>query len=213
MTGARRQAWLNYAQQSDSWLVEDDYDSEFIYSGTPPPPLFNLNHNQHTLFLGTFSKLMFQHFRLGYLVVPESLVALAEAIQMELGAMASVHIQPALASFLADRHFSSHMRKMRKLYQHKGNILAHCINQELRPWLAAKTPTGGMHLLALANTDLNDLAVEQQAQSYGIYCPALSRYFQHTAKPPQGFLLGFSGTTIEQIHSNTGILKQILQSS
>lgn len=212
MSGPRRHQWLNYAQQNNCWLIEDDYDNEFRYQGQPPPAIISLDQQQRTILMGSFSKLMFQHIRMGYLVLPEALAEAAQVAQMELGAMASVHIQPAIAAFLADRQFVSHMRRMSKLYAAKRDYLGQLINQQLGDYLTAEIPDSGMHLIAQAKVPIDDMYIEQQLKSAAVFCPALSRHFQTQAQAPQGFVMGFSGTTKEHMKANIDTIKTLLSS-
>ena len=202
MSGPRRHEWLHYAQQNNCWLIEDDYDNEFRYQGQPPPAMISLDQQQRTILMGSFSKLMFQHIRMGYLVLPEALAEAAQIAQMELGAMASVHIQPAIAAFLADRQFVSHMRRMSKLYEAKRDYLAQLINSHLGDYLQADVPDSGMHLIAQAKMPIDDIQIEQQLKQMAIFCPALSRHFQASNQASKGFVMGFSGTTEIQMQHN-----------
>lgn len=213
MSGPRRHQWLHYAQQQSCWLIEDDYDNEFRYQGQPPPSMISLDQQQRTILMGSFSKLMFQHIRMGYLVLPEALAEAAQIAQMELGAMASVHIQPAIAAFLADHQFVSHMRRMSKLYESKRDYLATLIEQQLANYFAVARPDSGMHLIATAKHPMDDYQLELELNKQSIFCPALSRHYQDTKKAPQGFVMGFSGTTEVQMQANIEKLKSLLELS
>ena len=197
MNGPRRHEWLNYSADTDCWLIDDDFDSEFTYEGLAPPLLYNMDLSQRTILMGSFSKLMFQNFRLSYMVVPINLSEACIDIQAQLGSMASLHIQPALSSFLADRHFTHHMRKMSKLYRHKRDILMLLIESQLSTWLTPLIPHSGTHLVALAKQPFDDVRMADQARKTGINTQALSSHFVSDSKnletPKQGLLMGFSG--------------------
>ena len=210
MSGPRRHQWLHYAQQQNCWLIEDDYDNEFRYQGQPPPSMISLDQQQRTILMGSFSKLMFQHIRMGYLVLPEALAEAAQIAQMELGAMASVHIQPAIAAFLADRQFVSHMRRMSKLYETKRDYLAQLLDSQLGDYLETDIPDSGMHLIAQATVPMDDIQIEEQLKQMAIFCPALSRHFQASDRAPKGFVMGFSGTTEAQMQNNIKKLGDLL---
>lgn len=213
---ARRIAWLEYSQQQGCWLVEDDYDSEFHYHKTPASPLFQLasqhypSTQQRVILVGSFAKVMFRTLRISYLVVPLNLVKAFETTQLQLGALASLPVQPALADFLAHRRFTSHIRRMRSHYQQRRDFLLTQLPQ-VEAWFRYDKPLAGMHLLLHATTDLalNDLQLTQKLQQQGFYAAALSQHYQHA--PQQGLLLGFSACEPQGLASGVRCLKQLLQ--
>ena len=197
MSGPRRHEWLNYSADTGCWLIDDDFDSEFTYEGLSPPLLYNMDQSRRTILMGSFSKLMFQNFRLSYMVVPTNLSDACMDIQAQLGGMASLHIQPALSSFLADRHFAHHMRKMSRLYRHKRDLLVPLIESQLGTWLAPSIPHSGTHLVAFAKLPFDDVLMAKKARKAGINTQPLSAHYvnqgQMQGNRNQGLLMGFSG--------------------
>ncbi len=197
---ARRLEWLAYSRQEACWLVEDDYDGEFHYRKSPLLPLFQmanqLQSDQHhrVIFVGSFSKLMFRTLRIGYLIVPQSLIDGFLDTQARLGTLASVPVQPALADFIAHRRFASHLRRMRRLYQQRRDTLHELIGNHCLGLLESQLPDSGMHLLArpVGGLENSDTSIEQKLKAEGIYAPALSRHY--AGKGEQGFVLGFSAS-------------------
>lgn len=141
----RRLALLDWAQRSDSLIVEDDYDSDFRYDGPPLTALAGLDPYQRVLYLGTFSKSLGPALRLGYLVVPPWLVG---STRTALGLMTGGHDllgQAVLARLLASGRFETHLRRLRRLY----NVRRERLIAELRRHFGPTELTGaeaGLHL-------------------------------------------------------------------
>lgn len=200
MSTERRLQWLESAQRTGCWLVEDDFDSEFQYGKIPPTPIYSLSSKlfpsdqQSVILMGSFSKVMFKTLRIGYLIVPEPLVGCFLKTQENLGNMASVPIQPALAEFLSHRRFASHLRRMRRCYQERRDFLYQLVQQELGDKISVDLPNCGMHLLVRISKGAlkqKDWQLEHRLKSLGVYAPALSTHYAREGE--QGLLLGFTG--------------------
>ncbi|EPJ46280.1 MAG: hypothetical protein OFPI_34250 [Osedax symbiont Rs2] len=217
MSTQRRLDWLEYAKQHQCWLIEDDFDSEFHYSKLPLAPLFNLaarlyqSDQQSLILAGSFSKLFFKTLRIGYLIVPETLIDTFVSAQRQLGNLASVPIQPALANFISDRRFAGHLRRMRRCYQQRRDFLQQLLDQRLAHRLETQLPSGGMHLLAklkATGSIVDDCALERQLASLGVNAIALSSHYVDCGE--QGFLLGFSGAPEKHLELGVRGLQQVL---
>jgi len=123
MSLPRRLAWLDWAAASDAAIFEDDYDSEFRYSGRPLPALQGLDRRGQVLLAGTFSKVLFPSMRLGYVVLPDDLVDRFASIQAVARRHAPVIAQAVLADFIAGGHFGRHIRRMREVYAERLAVL------------------------------------------------------------------------------------------
>nr|MBA2816564.1 GntR family transcriptional regulator [Candidatus Pantoea persica] len=115
MSLPRRLAWLAWAQRHDSWIIEDDYDSEFHYDDRPPPAMQGLDRHGRVITLGTFSKSLFPSLRLAWMVVPPALVE-------PLGQARSV--MDGHSALQQQGHFASHLRLMRQLYRSRPRSAA-----------------------------------------------------------------------------------------
>ena len=117
MPVARRLEVLDRARRTGAWVIEDDYDSEFRYTGRPLSALQGLDQHGRTIYVGTFSKVLFPALRLGYLVVPPGL---SEPFTSANGIILKgppTHLQAAVAEFMIEGHFARHIRRMRKIYK------------------------------------------------------------------------------------------------
>ena len=116
MSLRRRLELLQFAQQSGAWILEDDYDSEFRYSGRPLPALQGLDDGERVIYAGSFSKVLYPSLRMGYLVVPHHLVDAFCAAQSVLSQGVPTVPQVVLAMFMQEGRFAAHIRRMRVAY-------------------------------------------------------------------------------------------------
>ncbi|GEN24173.1 GntR family transcriptional regulator [Halomonas cupida] len=206
MSRARRQAWQKRLNAGNTWLIEDDYDNEFRYEGSPSVPLFQADHSGHTLLIGSFSKVMFKGLRLGFIVAPASLRARLQASQNALGNGASAAMQPALADFMRQGHFSRHLNRMRRHQRQQRDRMCELLKEYLQEWCEWRPPSGGMHVVvylrpALATQQQSGKPLDQwltdQLRKQAIKLDPLSRYYPlvqpSTQTILQGFVVGFTG--------------------
>jgi GntR family transcriptional regulator/MocR family aminotransferase len=196
MTLGRRLALLDWARTAGAWIVEDDYDSEYRYAGRPLAALQSLDEAGRTIYLGSFSKVMFHKLRLGYLVLPPGLAEPLLSVREDSGAEPSIAAQPALAAFIDGGQFAQHIRRMRRLYAERQEALLRAIARHAGDLLAAERQEGGMHLVASLEPALaarmDDRAAEARAAEAGLVAAALSAFYRETP-PRQGLLLGYAG--------------------
>jgi GntR family transcriptional regulator/MocR family aminotransferase len=187
----RRLALLAWATEAGAWVLEDDYDSEFRYTGHPLPALKSLDRGERVVFAGSFSKVLFPGLRLGYLVVPELLTdAFLRASRLLSFGQASLE-QRAVAAFMEQGHFARHLRRMRGLYADRRQALAASLRSTFGERLELELEAGGMHLLARFPTEPDDGAIVRRAVAVGLAPTALSGLtMAHDCG--RGLLLGFT---------------------
>ena len=194
MSLARRIELLEWARTADAFILEDDYDSEYRYSGRPLAALQGLDSDGRVIYVGTMSKVMFPGLRLGYMVVPKHLVKTFRAIRSLTDAHPTTIAQPALAEFIADGHLAAHIRRMRALYAtRQAEFLKH-FNALAVPNLRLQANDAGMHLVARLPASANDHFVANQALQRDVVVPALSTFYRGQAKQ-QGLLFGYAGVS------------------
>ncbi|MFT5114025.1 MAG: GntR family transcriptional regulator/MocR family aminotransferase [Parasphingorhabdus sp.] len=191
MSLARRLSLLSYAQENKAWIIEDDYDSEFRYRGRPLPALSALDAERRVLYVGTFSKSMFSAIRLGYIVVPSALVDTFAKARNLLGQNSSPVIEKALSRFMDDGRFVEHIRKMRRIYKERRDILFECLTNDCADLLEPQPTDAGMHLLAWLNKGSDDRAVHWALLQAGIESLPLSVYSMNSSIQP-AIVLGFT---------------------
>lgn len=192
----RRLAWLDWARRNRSWLIEDDYDSEFHYHERPIPALQGLDRHQRVITLGTFSKSLFPSLRLAWMVVPPALVAPMGQARSVLDGHSALLPQAITAAFLQQGHFASHLRLMRQLYRSRREQLIEQINQRLTPWITPFDSGGGLQLtVKLAQ---NEAQLTARAAQIGLLLPRLSPLYAGPARQ-QGWILGYAALTPDEI--------------
>jgi len=189
----RRLELLSWAERTGSWIAEDDYDGEYRYTGRPLAPLRALDRSRRVAYLASFSKLLFPALRLSYVVLPEALVPAAEARMAAAHDRASLLGQGALARFIADGHFTTHLRRTRLLYARRQEAMLASIDRHLSRWLGCAPDPGGMHLVARLPRGLDDRAVVAAAARAGLAVSPLSTCYAGRHKR-HGLILGYAGT-------------------
>ncbi|MFJ3410888.1 MocR-like pyridoxine biosynthesis transcription factor PdxR [Pseudomonas protegens] len=186
----RRLALLDWANRQGSWIIEDDYDSEYRYQGKPLPALKSLDQQGRVLYTGTFSKVLFPGLRLAYLVVPTEQTP-AFARQADRLHNHCPHLQQAtVAAFLNEGHFARHLNKMRGLYARRRQWLVEALHQALGGRLQIDPQAGGMHVVAgLGEGD--DVQIAQRARGEGIAVEPLSQWYLGGGGR-QGLVMGFT---------------------
>lgn len=198
MSMARRMELLALTDKHDSWIIEDDYDSEFRYNSKPLASLQGQAQNQRVLYIGTFSKVMYPDLRLGYIVIPESLTDAFRAVNARLYREGHYIQQAALADFIHQGHLARHIRKMRLLYQNRQDILRSTLADKLGDTRFLAGGEAGMHLIAHLPNQANEKALTDIAASEQVWLRGLKRHYIGPATQ-KGLVLGYAGVTEVEI--------------
>jgi GntR family transcriptional regulator/MocR family aminotransferase len=194
MSLTRRLELLAWARAHQAVIVEDDYDSEYRYSGPPLPALQGLAHDVPVVYCGTFSKVMFPALRIGYAILPEALVAPFRRAKWLCDRSTPVIEQAALADFIAEGHLERHVRRMRRLYGQRRAVLVDALRTHLGDSVAVLGEAAGMHL-ALRTSDAT---LEQRAKRNKVQIVSSRDYYLKTPRSDE-FLLGFSSLSERSI--------------
>jgi len=171
MSLSRRLSLLQWAQQANALIIEDDYDSEFRYSGRPVPALQGLDAHDRVLYVGTFSKVMFPGLRLGYVVLPLALVPLFRRAKWLCDRQGSMIDQQTLSNFIRAGHLAKHVRRMRGIYEARRLALVtglRSIQNHTQKPIEVLGDEAGLHVTARFITQLNSLQIVKQAQALGV---------------------------------------------
>ena len=189
---ARRLELLAWARQSGAFIVEDDYTSEFRYSGPPLASLQGLDDTEQVIYVGTLNKALFPGLRIGYAVVPRALLQAFVSARYLIDRQPATLQQAVVSEFMQLGHFAAHIRRMRELYREQRDALAQTLMRRAGNRLDVAVPDQGMHLVAYLRDGSSDMAIEAAARRAGIVVRAISRFYR-TARPRPGLMLGFSG--------------------
>lgn len=212
MSAACRFRLLEWAQSAGSWIVEDDYDSEYRYGSPPISSLQGLDINSRVIYVGTFSKVLFPALRLGYVVIPPDLVDRFAAIRQAMDLCPSSFNQAVLTDFIREGHFARHIRRMRQVYAERRRVLAQEIERELGHLCMIVGGEAGMHLTVLVNGEISDTEIAAKAAGRELRLSALSLSYAGPA-PRSGFVLGFGNTPASAIPGAVRILKRLIEES
>ena len=214
MSLPRRQQLLLAARQHNAWILEDDYDSEYRFSGPPISCLEGLDTDDRVLYMGTFSKVLYPGIKLGYLVVPKPLVAAFKQAHYDLNRPGQMPLQAALAEFIEMGHFSSALRRARQSYAERRE----CLLQALQPCLNTGTPNSahisgaeqGLHLCLHLPAAIDDRLLAQQIGQQGMSVRPLSGYCLHR-KDLSGLIIGYGYAPLQEIERAGPLLARHIQ--
>jgi GntR family transcriptional regulator/MocR family aminotransferase len=211
MSLARRLQLLEWAKNSESWVVEDDYDSEFRYEGRPLASLQGLDRDGRVLYIGTFSKTIFPALRIGCLVVPRDLIEIFSSVRALGGSPSTIIEQATLAEFISEGHLARHLRRMRHLYGERQEILITEIEKHLTGRIEVKKSVSGMHLIGWLNAGVKDYAVAKKAEEFGIRVAAVASH-SLTGWNRNGLILGYTAINEKQIEKGVQQLAKAMDS-
>jgi GntR family transcriptional regulator/MocR family aminotransferase len=189
---ARRLELLAWARQSGAFIIEDDYTSEFRYSGPPLASLQGLDEGEQVIYIGTLNKALFPGLRIGYAVVPRPLLQAFVSARYLIDRQPPTLQQSVAAEFMREGHFAAHIRRMRHLYKDQRDALASTLMRRASSLVDVDVPDQGMHLVAYLKPGISDLHIETAAEGNDIRVRAISRFYL-AARPRAGLMLGFSG--------------------
>ncbi len=209
MSASRRLQLLHWARTAGSWIIEDDYDSEYRYESNPIASLQGLDDTSRVIYIGTFSKVLFPALRIGYLVLPPDLVDHFLSMRHAMDVSPPHLYQAVLADFIAEGHFSRHLRRMRFLYSERRSILVDSLRSEFGSFLQIIGDMAGMHLTVTIPNSFDDNELSLRAAQESLWLWPLSP--SYAGKPlHHGFILGFGSTAVADIPSAVQHLHKIL---
>ena len=205
----RRLELLAWAQQNSAMIIEDDYDSEYRYGDRPIPALQGLAQTDSVLYIGTFSKVLFPSLRIGYLVLPPSLISLfARAKWLSDRSLPSLE-QQVLADFIEQGHIDRHIRKMRSLYDLRRQALVQALKANFGEKAKILGEKAGLHLMVRLQTHLTDEEIIQRAARVGVGMMSAQPSYLN-ANCAGEFIFGYSELRQEQIQQGISRVAQVL---
>lgn len=206
----RRIQLLNWANEKEArYIIEDDYDSEFKYSGKPIPALQGLDTNEKVIYMGSLSKSISPTLRVSYMVLPPHLMKQFKERLSYILCPVPIMEQKALCRFIELGYFERHLNKMRILYKKKRDILVKAIT-DLDCGIEIMGADAGLHLLIKVPNKMKEDELMRSAQSQGVKTYGISKYYldQTTLTPNPILLLGFATMKETQIVEAVALLKK-----
>ena len=210
MSFRRREEILVSARRAGTYIFEDDYDSEYRYSGAPLPSLQSLDRSGRVIFAGSFNKTLFPGIRLGYVVVPK---ALAEVFRYCKAIHSHHHPaldQVVLCDFIDEGHFTRHLRRMRQVYHQRFQALAENIRTHLAGALELAEVEAGLQTVAWLRTSQDPEGIADQALRCNVDVVPLSRY-SRGLPIAAGFQIGFAAVDENAIAKGVQVLAKIIR--
>jgi GntR family transcriptional regulator/MocR family aminotransferase len=203
-------ALLEWASRNGSFVIEDDYDSEYRYESRPLPALQGLDQGGLVVHTGTFSKTLLPSLRLAYAVVPERLLDKLLAAKSIVDRFTPPLLQGALADFMEAGHFGRHLRRMRELYAERRTALLDALADELGDAVTVVGSSAGLDMCVRLAPGVDDRKVERDLADNRIDVFAVSR---NAIEPLArgGLLLGFAPYSPARLRKAVAAMRPVLE--
>jgi GntR family transcriptional regulator / MocR family aminotransferase len=211
MSLPRRMALLEWAGRTGAFILEDDHDSEFRYSGRPVPVMQGLDRNAVVLLAGNFSKVLFPSLRLGYLVVPEHLVPVFTAAKSVASRHTTLLEQMVLCDFFADGHYGRHVRRMRQIYAERSAALVSNVERYCDGLLTLSPVEAGLQTVGWLEQGISGMDAMHAAAARHVEVNPLQSYARKPLKR-DGLQLGFAAVNVHEIRRGVRDLAAALES-
>lgn len=201
---------LNWARREQALIIEDDYDSELRYSGRPIPSLQGLDKGAHVIYLGSFSKILLPSIRISYMVLPHNLLEQYGEKMAQYNQTSSKIEQLALALYMREGLLEKHIRKLRKVYAGKNQVLVDTIRKIMGDKVQIRGEKTGLHIMLELKTCQSSQAIAALADKVGVKVTPLSNYYinNDTNKYPL-VLLSYGGIPEKHMEPAITLLNQV----
>jgi len=205
MPVGRRYALLKWAEENDSYILEDDYDSELRYFGRPIPALQGIDGGNRVIYMGSFSSTLFPAVKISYMVLPKKLSDIFHRIKEMFGQTCSKSEQLCLAVYLSKGYYDQNIRKCRRLFSQKLQIVKTCIEAQGNGRVKAVNTQSGINVTLSVKTQEPLKSLCQKGEDLGIQVRAVKELSDPTHKV---LIVLYNRIPIEELQ---GVLTQFLQ--
>jgi len=200
MSIQKRLDLLRWAVETNSYIIEDDYDGEFRYHTNPVPSLQALDQNNRVIYMGTFSKSLLPSIRVSYMVLPPDLINLYyQTFSDYVEQTASIFHQESLNLFIKRGHFDYHIKKMRKHYEEKQDKFINIIQKHMKNEVIISGKNAGLHIVLTLKKFMDETALTEQAKSKQMKVYPITKYRLSNVHTNPTFLFGYGALTEEQM--------------
>lgn len=201
MSLGRRRQLLGWADRTGAVIVEDDYDSEFRYAGRPLEPLQSMDESWRVLYVGSFSKTMLPSLRLGFVIAPPSLLPALRTAKLVSDWQTAGPMQDALAQFIDEGRYATHLRRMRRIYQLRHQLISSIIDADFADVLDRVPSMAGLHIAAVVRPGIGvtDQDIVRRADRRGVGLGRPMSYFAVSEPPRSGLVVGYGAIEVEAI--------------
>lgn len=211
---SRRFELLEWADQANAWILENDYDSEYIYRGQPLPALKNLDRSERVIYLGSFIKSLSPNVNVAYLVVPQRLVPSFETAQFASRSISHA-LQEILARFIEQGFYQRHINRTKPIYRRRRDALLAAIEANAPDVLQANSVESGFSLVANVVNGASSDQISVDVKRYGLIAHSLRSYLHNPENPsliiPEALVLGFTCVSEENMDSHIRTLAQVIR--
>ncbi|MFZ7102037.1 MAG: PLP-dependent aminotransferase family protein [Peptococcaceae bacterium] len=201
---------LNWAHENNGYIIEDDYDSELRYSGRPIPSLQGLSKGANVIYLGIFSKILLPAIRISYMVLPADLLKKYQEQKKKYNQTSSQIEQMALALFMQEGMLAKHIRKLRKIYAQKNEVLVGAVHRIMAGKVDILGAESGLHILLELKTQESPDDIALLAEKVGVkVIPINNYYLGNTQDNYPLVLLSYGGIALEHIEPAINLLHKV----
>lgn len=204
---SRRMELLKWAKETDSYIIEDDYDGEFRHTGRPIPSLQGLDHQGRVIYLGTFSKSLIPSLRISFMVLPPPLLSRYQnRFSIYKQTVSRLH-QQTLYLFMKEGHWSRHLQKMRTTYRRKQSTLLSLITEKFGKHVTVIGVDSGLHILLEVHNNMTESELISNAEKVGVRVYPTSVYYDSNSLPlTPKVLIGYGGVSESEIYTGINLL-------
>ncbi len=209
LPASRRASLIRFARKNGLYIIEDDYDSEFRYSGEPIAPLYTLDP-QRVIYVGTFSKAIFPALRIGYVILPYPLQDRWRELRTHTDVQNPPFEQAALAEFLRTRKLDRHVQKMRKLYGQRRQVLLESLKEIFGSKWIAYGDSAGLHVAIDFPGKRFDEAFKNYCLQNGLYITPVESHCIEKGRHQSKLLIGYGHLEPAAIKNGVKLLSEMM---
>lgn len=211
----RRIELIKYAAANDAYIVEDDYDSEFRYDGGPIQAMQSIEPDR-VIYVGTFSKTFCPAVRLGYMILPDNLIERTVDAKFGSDLHSPNFNQLTMARFIGEGHFERHIRKMKKTYLRRRDLIIHRLTEYFGEDINVSGINAGLHLIVKFDKVIFDKRMKRKLETNGLQVNAVSEFYFGATIPhgyEQSIIIGFGNVNETAIENGLRILREVIDNA